>query len=241
MSAATTSETLTITFSPPMASSSRERTSIFTQFLYSSAPFDTSSSTSINPSETASSSPSSSATVPSNAFWAVLSILILLLVLLAFGFPLWYCLRKRHKRALSAKHPGTNQPPLSPRAWLLSSLTAPYQNQQQQQQYPPPLTTQQQLQLLQQLSQSPLCNTPSPHNRSPSDPTTSAVLARIAALNNPSILGAIPEDSTQFTASSLHPRPPPVNQNYQRMMDRKMEELRLNTEAETKGGGGGAI
>ncbi|KAL8687037.1 MAG: hypothetical protein Q9218_006679 [Villophora microphyllina] len=207
-----------------MPASPTEPTSVLTPFWYPSVP--------VEPTNSPSSSPSNSPPLPVTAFWAVLSAVILLLVLLAVAFPLWYCLRKRHRKSSSASFSGNDQPPPFPRSWLLSTLTSPQHGQQQQL---PPLTPQQQFQLLHSLAQPPPA-----HARHPSDLTTSAVLARIAALGNPSILGAIPEDSTQFTASSLHPRPPPVNQYYQKMMDRKMEEMRLKKEIEIEGSGDAA-
>ncbi|KAL9588251.1 MAG: hypothetical protein Q9179_008010 [Wetmoreana sp. 5 TL-2023] len=122
------------------------------------------------------------------------------------------------------------QPPQSPRSWLLSSLASSQQGQS-------PLTPHQQLQLLQHFSSQPPSQQYSSSPLTPNDPNKSALLARLAALNNPSILGAIPEDSTVLTSSSLHPRPPTVNNNYRNMAERRLAELRLKQDVEAEEAG----
>ncbi|KAL8728451.1 MAG: hypothetical protein Q9181_005347, partial [Wetmoreana brouardii] len=197
-------------------------------------------------------SSSSSATIPASAFWGVLACLIGLLVILALACPLWYFLRGRIIKSIEKASPspssspmsstntGTEhfkqpQPPQSPRSWLLSSLASSQQGQA-------PLTPNQQLQLLHHFSlqQPPPASHYQQQHPSPmtADPNKSALLARLAALNNPSILGAIPEDSTVLTSSSVHPRPPAVNSNYRNMAERRMAELRQRTEGHAVEEGG---
>lgn len=186
--------------------------------LYPPAPSDSTStlaqtpalSTSIDPKQPQSTSNTLSPTIPATAFWAVLAALILVLVLLAAAFPIWYWLRGRHK----SKNPGPPSPP-NP---LLGSAQ-PIQWSQPQHLSPAQI---QQLQILNQL-QNPASVAPS------RDPNRRALLARLAALNNPSILGAIAEDSTVLTSSSGYPgddKRPVVNQHWADLREKRLREAR---------------
>ncbi|KAI4285594.1 MAG: hypothetical protein L6R38_000496, partial [Xanthoria sp. 2 TBL-2021] len=170
--------------------------------LYPPAPSDPTSTfaqptalpISANPEQPQSISDSSPPTIPATAFWAVLAALILVLILLTLAFPIWYWLRNRHKNK-------TLRPPSPPNSWPGSSQPIhwspfPHSNHSQPQHLSP--AQMQQLQILNQL-QNPTPVAPS------RDPNRRALLARLAALNNPSILGAIPEDSTVMTSSSVYP------------------------------------
>lgn len=80
----------------------------------------------------------------------------------------------------------------------------------------------QQLQILNEL-QNPASVAPS------RDPNRRALLARLAALNNPSILGAIAEDSTVLTSSSGYPgdnERPVVNQHWAGLKEKRLREAR---------------
>ncbi|KAL8728862.1 MAG: hypothetical protein Q9166_005102 [cf. Caloplaca sp. 2 TL-2023] len=169
-------------------------------------------------------SSSSSPNIPASAFWAVLAALIFVLVLLALAFPVWYWLRNRHRHKSSRAYSPpsswsssntqfTNgQQPSSPRSWYTSL-------QQQAQQLSP--QQMQQLQILNQLQNPPPIATPT-------DPNRRALLARLAALNNPSILGAIPEDSTVLTSSSVYPgnERQVVNKNWANVKEKRLQEAR---------------
>ncbi|KAI4095097.1 MAG: hypothetical protein LQ339_007360 [Xanthoria mediterranea] len=167
-------------------------------------------STSIDSKQPQSTSDSLSPTISATAFWAVLAALILVLVLLAVAFPMWYWLRGRHK----SKNPGPPSPPDSgpgssqPIQWSQPQYLSPAQMQQ--------------LQILNQL-QNPASVAPS------RDPNRRALLARLAALNNPSILGAIAEDSTVLTSSSGYPgdnERPVVNQHWADLKEKRLREAR---------------
>ncbi|KAL8790291.1 MAG: hypothetical protein Q9213_000643 [Squamulea squamosa] len=151
----------------------------------------------------------SSPTIPATAFWAVLSALIFVLLALALAFPTWYFLRNRHKyKSISSS---------SPISWPSSSHSIPWSPHPQQ--FSP--TQMQQLQILNQL-QSP------PPVANPSDPNRRALLARLAALNNPSILGAIPEDSTVLTSSSVYPgnERQLVNTHWANVKEKRLQEAK---------------
>lgn len=187
--------------------------------VYPPAPSDSTStlaqipalSTSIDSKQPQSTSDSLSPTIPATAFWAVLAALILVLVLLAAAFPMWWCwLRGRHK----SKNPGPPSPP-NP----LPGSSQPIQLSQPQHLSPAQM---QQLQILNKL-QNPASVAPS------RDPNRRALLARLAALNNPSILGAIAEDSTVLTSSSGYPgddKRPVVNQHWADLKDKRLREAR---------------
>ena len=81
----------------------------------------------------------------------------------------------------------------------------------------------QQLQILSQQLQDP------PPVAARIDPNRRALLARLAALNNPSILGAIAEDaSTVLTSSSVYPgqERQVVNQHWADIKERRLQEAR---------------
>ncbi|KAL8659459.1 MAG: hypothetical protein Q9226_000418 [Calogaya cf. arnoldii] len=171
--------------------------------------------TSMKSEQAQSASDSSSPTIPATAFWAVLAALILVLVLLALAFPIWYCFRRRHK--------SKTIPPLSiPASWPSFSQwsTSPHANHS----HPPHIspTQMQQLQILNQL-QNPAPVAP------PQDPNRRALLARLSALNNPSILGAVPEDSTIMTSSDVYPgnhERQVVNQHWADIKEKRLQEAR---------------
>ncbi|KAL9029784.1 MAG: hypothetical protein Q9180_006988 [Flavoplaca navasiana] len=164
----------------------------------------------------------SSPSIPATAFWAVLAALIFVLILIALAFPLWYWLRGRHSNKTKDKNMSSTSPP---NTWPGSSQSVqwssiPYSNHSQIQHLTP--TQLQQLQILSQL-QHPAPVAPS------SDPNRRALLARLAALNNPSILGAIPEDSTVLTTSSVYPgnnERQVVNQHWANIKEKRLQEAR---------------
>ena len=96
----------------------------------------------------------------------------------------------------------------------------------------------QQLQILSQL-QHPAPVAPS------SDPNRRALLARLAALNNPSILGAISDYSTVLTTSSVYVgnnQRQVVNQHWANIKEKRLQEARDRGEVcerEVAGDGGG--
>ncbi|KAL8996589.1 MAG: hypothetical protein Q9169_003928 [Polycauliona sp. 2 TL-2023] len=197
--------------------------------LYGPAPSDATSQApalpaSVNPEQPQSSSESSSPTIPATAFWAVLAALILVLILLALALPLWYWLRGRHNKksipvSSSSPPPSTWPASSSPHSIQWSPLHFSTHSSQPHHLSP---TQMQQLQILSQL-QRPAPAAPS------TDPKRRALLARLAALNNPSILGAIPEDSTILTTSSVYPshnEKPVVNQHWADIKEKRLQEAR---------------
>ncbi|KAL8863556.1 MAG: hypothetical protein Q9178_000237 [Gyalolechia marmorata] len=162
----------------------------------------------------------SSPTIPVTAFWAVLSALVFVLVLLALAFPTWYWLRGRHR--IKPVPP----PPLPLNPWLSSPQTIqwpPFQpsTNSQPQHFSP--AQMQQLQILTQQLQDPA------PVAARIDPNRRALFARLAALNNPSILGAMAEDaSTVLTSSSVYPghERQVVNQHWADIKERRLQEAR---------------
>ncbi|KAL8683099.1 MAG: hypothetical protein Q9186_000913 [Xanthomendoza sp. 1 TL-2023] len=136
----------------------------------------------------------------------------------------------------------------------------PHNNNNESGQTLSPRQLHQQLQLLSHFHQLPSLSPPPPtHNnhqaggKSP-DPNRRALLARLAALNNPSILGAIPEDSILTASSYSYPthhhnngggHDDVVNQYWADIKERRMQEARERgevVEMEVNGGdevGGG--
>ncbi|KAL8979002.1 MAG: hypothetical protein Q9205_005557 [Flavoplaca limonia] len=200
-----------ITFYPPAASRS-----------ISTLAKATAVSTSADPKQPQLNSDPSSPTIPATAFWAVLAALIFVLILIALAFPLGYWLRGRHNNKNKDKNMSSTSPP---NTWPGSSQSVqwssiPHSNHSQIQHLTP--TQMQQLQILSQL-QHPAPVAPS------TDPNRRALLARLAALNNPSILGAVPEDSTVLTASSVYPgnnERQVVNQHWAHIKEKRLQEAR---------------
>ncbi|KAL8806845.1 MAG: hypothetical protein Q9182_001105 [Xanthomendoza sp. 2 TL-2023] len=201
--------------------------------------------------------PPSAPTVPAAAFWAVLGILIFVLFLLVLARPAWYLLYGRHRDKHAPQYSPTS-PPWRPSPqmqhagpWTPSPGEAPVHYNLSPRQL-------QQLQLV-----SPYFQFPSPpaaahlssnhsHNKS-SDPNRRALLARLAALQNPSIMGAIPDDSI-LTASSFtspyqgHTSGPyaTVNENWASIKERRLQEARergevveMEVNGDAAGGTGG--
>ncbi|KAL8928101.1 MAG: hypothetical protein Q9172_001011 [Xanthocarpia lactea] len=206
--------------------------------LYPPAPSDPTTTLTRSTSQPADGNPStkqsqntsnpSSPTIPAIAFWAVLSALVFVLVLLALAFPTWYWLRGRHRiKPVPPPSSSSSSAPLPPNPWLSSPQSIqwpPFQpsTNSQPQHFSP--AQMQQLHFLSQQLQDPAAPV-----AARIDPNRRALLARLAALNNPSILGAIAEDaSTVLTSSSVYPghERQVVNQHWADIKEKRLQEAR---------------